>query len=81
LRLLLDTHIWYWLVTDLGRIGKRTIGKLTDTRNELWPDQHLGIVDAQCKRPSASGDPESWLARATRGLQEAPLTHELRKRR
>jgi len=73
LRLLLDTHIWYWLVTDLGRIGKRTIGKLTDARNELWPDQHLGIVDAQCKRPSAierrpgvlAGACDSWTKGST----------------
>ncbi len=27
-------------------------------------------------RVRLSGDPESWLTRATRGTQEAPLTHE-----
>ena len=28
-------------------------------------------------RVRLSGDPESWLTRATRGTQEAPLTHEI----
>ena len=43
-----------------------------------FTDQHPGIVDAQCKgRARLSGDPESWLARATRGLREAPLTQEI----
>jgi len=80
LRLLLDTHIWYWLVTDLGRIGKRTIGELTDARNELWlsPISTWELLALNAKgRVRLSGDPEAWLARATRGLQEAPLTHEI----
>jgi len=65
-----------WLVTDLGRIGKRTIGKLTDARNELWlsPISTRELLTLNAKgRVRLSGDPESWLARATRGL----LTHEI----
>jgi len=30
LRFSLDTRIWYWLVTDVGRIGKRRIAELAD---------------------------------------------------
>ena len=80
MRLLLDTHIWYWLVTDLGRIGKRTIGELTDAKNELWlsPISTWELLTLIAKgRVRLSGDPESWLARAIGGLQEAPLTHEI----
>jgi PIN domain nuclease of toxin-antitoxin system len=80
LRLLLDTHIWYWLVTDRGRIGKRMFSKLTDARNELWLSSisawELLTLNAKGRVP-LSGHPESWLARANRVLQEAPLTHEI----
>ena len=80
MRFLLDTHIWYWLVTDVGRIGRRTIRELTDARNELWLSPistwELLLLSAR-GRVRLSGDPESWLARAVRGTQEAPLTHEI----
>jgi PIN domain nuclease of toxin-antitoxin system len=80
LRLLLDTHIWYWLVTDVGRIGKRAIRELTNSGNELWlsPISTWELLTLNAKgRVRLSGDPEFWLARAIRGMQEAPLTHEI----
>jgi PIN domain nuclease of toxin-antitoxin system len=80
LRLLLDTHIWYWLVTDVGRIGKRAIGELTDPRSELWlsPISTWELLMLHARgRVRLSGDMDSWLGRAIRGMQEAPLTHEI----
>ena len=80
MRLLLDTHIWYWLVTDVGRIGKRAIRELTDSGNELWlsPISTWELLTLNAKgRVRLSGDPEFWLAKAIRGMQEAPLTHEI----
>jgi len=80
LRFLLDTHIWYWLVTDVGRIGRRTIGELTDASNELWlsPISTWELLMLHAKgRVRLSGHTNSWLARAIRGTQEAPLTHEI----
>lgn len=80
MRFLLDTHIWYWLVTDVGRIGRRTIGELTDSTNELWlsPISTWELLMLHAKgRVRLSGDRDSWLARAIRGTQEAPLTHEI----
>jgi len=69
-----------WLVTGLGRLGKRTIGELTNARNELWlsPISTWELLTLNTRgRVRLSGDPEFWLARATRGLQYAPLTHEI----
>jgi PIN domain nuclease of toxin-antitoxin system len=80
LRLLLDTHIWFWLVSDIGRIGKRTRKELTDPANELWlsPISTWELLTLNAKgRVRFRGDPESWLTRATQGMNEAPLTHEV----
>ena len=76
----MDTHIWYWLVTDVGRIGKRTIRELTDPVNELWlsPISTWELLTLKAKgRIRLSGEPELWLVRAIRGTQEAPFTHEI----
>jgi PIN domain nuclease of toxin-antitoxin system len=35
MRLLLDTHVWLWLVGDPDRITSQIIDTLADTRNEL----------------------------------------------
>ena len=80
MRFLLDTHIWFWLVSDVGRIGRRTIGELTDSRNELWlsPISTWELLTLIAKgRVLLNEDTKSWLARAIRGTQEAPLTHEI----
>jgi PIN domain nuclease of toxin-antitoxin system len=80
LRFLLETHIWYWLVTDVGRIGRRTIAELTDPSNELWisPISTWELLMFHAKgRVRFSGDTNSWLAQAIRGIQEAPFTHEI----
>ena len=80
MRLLLDTHIWFWLVSDIKRLGRRARAEITDARNELWfsPISTWELLTLNSKgRIRLSGDPEKWLARATRGLLEAPVTHEV----
>lgn len=80
MKLLLDTHIWFWLATDIGRIGKRARQQLTSTTNELWlsPVSVWELLTLNAKgRVRFSGTPEIWLARATQGIQEAPLTHQI----
>jgi PIN domain nuclease of toxin-antitoxin system len=36
LRLLLDTHIWLWSLSDPRRIGRRVLFQLKDQDNEHW---------------------------------------------
>lgn len=80
MRLLLDTHIWLWLIGNPARIGRHTRGELTNPNNELWISPistwEIGALSAK-GRIRISGDMETWLARATRGTQEATLTHEI----
>ena len=80
MRLLLDTHIWFWLASDVGRIGKRAVLELTNPNNELWlsPISTWELLTLNAKgRVRLSGEPESWVKRATRGIREAPLTREI----
>jgi len=80
LRLLLDTHIWLWLISDPAKIGKNALRELTAPQNEIWisPISTWEAWTLQSKgRVHLSGEPEEWLARATRSTRIAPLTHEI----
>ena len=82
MRLLLDTHIWFWLTSDISRLGKRVRAELGDEKNELWcsPISTWELLMLNAKgRLELSGDTEEWLARAKQGLQEATITHEVAK--
>jgi PIN domain nuclease of toxin-antitoxin system len=80
LRLLLDTHIWLWSLSDPRRIGRRVLVQLKDQKNELWlsPISTYEALTLHYKgRFEIDGDLSTWLARATAGTREAPLTHEI----
>ena len=80
LRLLLDTHIWLWLLSDPGKLGRRTLQELKNERNELWvsPISTWEVLTLNFKgRIRLVGDLREWLARATAGTREAPMTHEI----
>jgi PIN domain nuclease of toxin-antitoxin system len=80
LKLLLDTHIWLWLLQNPARIGRRTLQQLKDTNNEIWlsPLSTWEALTLHYKnRIRLHGDLTEWLARATAGTREAPLTHEI----
>jgi PIN domain nuclease of toxin-antitoxin system len=80
LRLLLDTHIWLWSLSDPRRIGRRVLGQLKDQDNELWlsPMSTYEALTLHYKgRFEIDGDISEWLTRATAGTREAPLTHEI----
>jgi len=75
LRLLLDTHIWLWALHDPKKIGKRLLRELQNTENELWLSP---ISTWEALMLHAKGKVlDDWLARATAGTREAPLTHEI----
>lgn len=80
MRLLLDTHIWLWSLSEPRRIGRRVLGQLKDEANELWlsPISTYEALTLHYKgRFEIDGNLTEWLARATAGTREAPLTHEI----
>lgn len=80
MRLLLDTHIWIWSVLASDRLGKRTAQEIRNPHNERWlsPVSTWEALTLGAKgRIRLPNDLESWLAEATAGLLEAPLTHDI----
>lgn len=80
MKLLLDTHIWLWVVHDPKWLGKRLFQELKNEANELWlsPISTWEVLTLNFKgRVRLHGDLGEWLARATAGTREAPLTHEI----
>lgn len=80
MRILLDTHIWIWALQDQKRLGPQTVRELDDRSNELWlsPISTWEALTLHHKgRITLKGDLADWLAQATAGKSEAPLTHEI----
>jgi len=80
LKLLLDTHIWLWVLQNPKQLRKRLLQELRDEANELWlsPISTWEALTLNFKgRIRLHGDLKEWLARATAGTHEAPLTHEI----
>jgi len=84
LRLLLDTHIWIWSLTNPRLLAPKVASALDDRDNELWLSsvsvwEFLALV--RKNRLRVEGDAERWLsdALAAAPLREAPITHAVAK--
>lgn len=81
MKLLLDTHIWLWLLQSPERLGPHTSKVLADTTHELWlsPVSTWEALNLHRKgRVYLADDLAGWLPRALAGIQrQAPLTHEI----
>ena len=80
MRLLLDTHIWLWILQDPERLGRRVRRELDDPANEFWlsPISTWEALTLNLKgRIRLRGDLTDWVSRATAPFREAPLTHEI----
>jgi PIN domain nuclease of toxin-antitoxin system len=80
LRLLLDTHIWLWSLAEPNRLSRQVQQELRDVHNELWlsPVSTWEALLLHAKgRIRLQGGIQDWVARGTRQLREAPLTHEI----
>lgn len=78
MKLLLDTHIWIWLVTQSERLKIRDV--LRNPANELWlSPMNTWEVLTLCrkKRITLDRDVRDWVGRATAGTCEAPLTRQV----
>ena len=81
MKLLLDTHIWIWLVESPSRLGAQAAKELANTANELWlsPVSTWEVLMLhRKKRLFLPAHPDDWLPTALAGIQQhAPLTHEI----
>ena len=80
MRLLLDTHIWYWSLLEPSRLTRRVRDELASARNENWlsPISTWEILLLVSKgRILLLEDPSTWVTRATANFREAPLTQEI----
>jgi len=69
-----------WTVHEPKRLGRRLLHELKNENNELWlsPISTWEALTLNYKgRIHLHGDLADWLARATAGTREAPLTHEI----
>lgn len=80
MKLLLDTHIWLWSLSEPARVGKRVMHELKNPQNELWlsPISTWEALTLNAKgRIQLPSDLADWVKRATAPFREAPLTHEI----
>ncbi len=80
LRLLLDTHIWLWSLSDVHRLGARVQDEMRDRDNELWlsPISTWEALTLHQKgRVFLDQDLGRWVAKSTAPFRQATLTHEI----
>ena len=80
MRLLLDTHIWLWSVSEPRRLARGVLAHLKDPQNEVWlsPISTYEALTLNYKgRYKIDGDIKHWLNQAVSGTREAPYTHEI----
>lgn len=82
LRLLLDTHIWIWSLSNVKLLGKRTLQALQSDKNELWLSPISiweFLILAEKKRILLEMDARNWIQQAMERapMKEAPLSHEI----
>jgi len=79
-KLLLDTHIWIWSLSEPEKLSRQVSEDLDDPKNERWlsPVSVWEMLLLQGKgRIEVQGNIRDWIANATLDLREAPLTHEI----
>ena len=80
MKLLLDTHIWIWLLQSPERLGSRTHQELRNKANELWVSPIStweALMLHRKKRVELSADFLAWLQQSAPGFRLAPFTHEI----
>jgi len=85
MKLLLDTHIWLWSVTNPKRIPRRAARELESPKNELWlsPISVWETVSLlELGRLKVKGDPWRWLDQvlAAAVFRDASFTRDVATR-
>jgi PIN domain nuclease of toxin-antitoxin system len=80
LKILLDTHIWLWMIDQPDKIAPNLRRELRNSMDELWlsPISTWEIlVLARKGRIRLKREVGDWVSCATAPFLEAPLTHEI----
>ena len=80
MKLLLDTHIWIWMMQEPKNLARRVQEQLQNPDNELWlsPVSTWEVLLLHAKQKiQLHIDPATWVSRAIAICKEAPLTHEI----
>lgn len=80
MRLLLDTHIWIWLLQSPEHLGSQAHQELANKANELWVSPVStweALMLHRKKRVELSPDFLTWLRQSAPGFHQAPFTHEI----
>lgn len=82
MKLLLDTHVWIWSVSEPTKLAPRAAEALQDQANELWLSPISiweFVILVEKRRLTLEMSPEEWFSQASRTLstKEAPLTAEV----
>ena len=67
MRLLLDTHIWLWSLSEPTKLGRRVKSALTSDSNELWLSPISAwevLVLAERGRVTLDDEPRRWVVEA-----------------
>jgi PIN domain nuclease of toxin-antitoxin system len=81
-KLLLDTHVWLWTLTDPDRLGRRARSALARVTNEIWLSSISVwelLVLAERGRVTLDDEPGRWAREALRRspVREATLNSEV----
>jgi PIN domain nuclease of toxin-antitoxin system len=82
MNLLLDTHVWFWVLESPNHLGRRCRDALESPDNDLFvatiSTVEFGQLQAS-KRIEFKGTLESWVRRGTEalGLQTVELSHAM----
>jgi PIN domain nuclease of toxin-antitoxin system len=82
LKLLLDTHIWFWSVAEPHRLGRRASAALRRAANELWISPLSAwelLLLAERGRVRIGHEPRRWIPKTLAQIpaQEAVVTVEV----
>lgn len=72
MKLLLDTHVWFWSLAEPSRLGRRVRAAVRKLENELWVSPISAwelLVLAERGRVRLDDEPRRWVAKA---LAETP---------
>lgn len=80
MRLLLDTHVWIWSLTNPAKLPARVKRELTKSTRELWLSPvstwELAML-VEKGRVSIHGHLEAWVPQAVARFREAPVSHDI----
>lgn len=82
MRLLLDTHVWLWVLQERDRLSESAADLISDPENELWLSS-ISVWEAMllhgAGRLGGGTDARDWLDRASAALpvRDLPINRDI----